>query len=127
VLQISMSDKSPMHSSTGLVPICRLVGTYASVAQSRKAITRQSRIGNQSTWQPLINPGINLSGWGRELAMEMRLKIAKTIAEGICRVGIVVVELVVALMMFAPYVTAQVEYVDPTIGNVGNSPGCVFA
>ncbi len=51
--------------------------------------------------------------------MEMKLKIAKLIAKGICRVEIVAAGFVVALMMFAPYVTAQVEYVDPTIGNVG--------
>jgi hypothetical protein len=47
------------------------------------------------------------------------LKIAKPIAEGIRHVEIVVVEFVVALMMFAPYLRAQVEHVDSTIGNVG--------
>ena len=47
------------------------------------------------------------------------MKIAKLNAKGICRVEILVAGFVVALMMFAPYVTAQVEYVDPTIGNVG--------
>src|SRR5277367_334735 len=52
-------------------------------------------------------------------ATEMKLKIAKIIAEGICRVEIVATGFVVALTMFAPYVIAQVEYVDPTIGNVG--------
>jgi predicted alpha-1,2-mannosidase len=50
--------------------------------------------------------------------MEIKLKIAKLIAKGICRVD-VAAELVVAMMMFAPHATAQVEYVDPTIGNVG--------
>ena len=53
------------------------------------------------------------------LAMEMKLKIAKLIAKGICSVEIVAAGFVVALTMFAPYVIAQVEYVDPTIGNVG--------
>src|SRR5437763_16377466 len=52
-------------------------------------------------------------------AMEIKLKIPKFIAKAICRVDDVAAGLVVGLMTFAPHATAQVEYVDPTIGNVG--------
>ena len=73
--------------------------------------------GSPSTWQPLTNQGLNcLDGpenwvfkfdvrdadYRGPIAMEMKLKIAKLIAKGICRVEIVGAGFVLALMMFAP-------------------------
>ena len=85
-------------------------GDYASIENTEP-----------TTWQPLINQGLNyLDGpeswvfkvgirdadYRGPLAMEMKLKIAKLIAKGICSVEIVAAGFVVALTMFAPYVIA---------------------
>ena len=51
--------------------------------------------------------------------MEIKLKIAKLVGKSICLADILVAGLLATLTMFAAHATAQVEYVDPTIGNVG--------
>lgn len=51
--------------------------------------------------------------------MEIKLKIAKLVAKSICLADILAAGLLATLTMFAAHATAQVEYVDPTIGNVG--------
>jgi hypothetical protein len=51
--------------------------------------------------------------------MEITSKIAILFAKSICIADNLAAGLVVVLMMLAAQATAQVEYVDPTIGNVG--------
>jgi len=47
------------------------------------------------------------------------VKVAELVAKKICLANNVAAGLVLALMMFTAHAAAQVDYVDPTIGNVG--------
>jgi predicted alpha-1,2-mannosidase len=51
--------------------------------------------------------------------MEIKLNLAKNVAKTTRRNWNIAAGLVLALTTFAPHAHAQVEYVDPTIGNVG--------
>ena len=51
--------------------------------------------------------------------VEPELKIAKFVAEKICAADRFAVGWMLALAIFTPHARAQVDYVDPTIGNVG--------
>jgi predicted alpha-1,2-mannosidase len=51
--------------------------------------------------------------------MEIELKIAKPAAKKLCRVNTLAAGLLLALTTFAAHAEAQVDSVDPTIGNVG--------
>ncbi|MGC1299458.1 MAG: GH92 family glycosyl hydrolase [Alloacidobacterium sp.] len=51
--------------------------------------------------------------------VEIELKIARRVAKKICVADSFVAGLLLALVMFTAHARAQVDYVDPTIGNVG--------
>jgi predicted alpha-1,2-mannosidase len=51
--------------------------------------------------------------------MEIELEIAKLVARKLCLANNLAAGLVLAVMLFTAHAEAQVDYVDPTIGNVG--------
>ena len=53
--------------------------------------------------------------WANEV--EIKLEFAKRIAKRFGRIDLIAGGFLVALMAFGPDVTAQVDYVDTTIGN----------
>jgi predicted alpha-1,2-mannosidase len=55
----------------------------------------------------------------KENEVETELKIARRVAKKICVADSFVAGLLLALVMFTAHARAQVDYVDPTIGNVG--------